>query len=119
MIGQKAISAKLDNEVIRLIDEEAYMSGRKRNRLINDAVVHYVRHLDEERRRRAMGCGGSALEPGRAEAIGKYILDNLTIGEHENIHFTARALGTTEEDLMLRLIRRGIEDYHRRPFAYL
>lgn len=119
MIGQKAISAKLDNEVLRLIDAEASVSGRKRNRLLNDAVLHYSKYLDDERRRKAGGRSGAARGTNRAEEIGKYILDNLTTGEHENIQFTARACGTTEEHLMLLLISRGLEEFKRRPFSYL
>jgi len=119
MIVQKAISAKLDLEALQLLDEEASRSGRKRNRLLNDAVRHYVSFLDEARRREADDRQGVDTQHGRAAEVGKYILDHLTIGEHENIHFTARGIGTSEEDLLLRLIRRGIEEFSRRPFAYL
>lgn len=54
MINQIQISVKLDAKVFVAIEDEMRCTGVKRNRLINDAVLHYINQLDEERHRKCL-----------------------------------------------------------------
>lgn len=46
MIQQKQLTLKLDLNVLGALDTEAFVTGRKRNRLINEAVAFYCRYKD-------------------------------------------------------------------------
>lgn len=48
-VTTQAISVKMDHHTLVALDQEAYVSGVKRNRLINQACDFYIKHLDEER----------------------------------------------------------------------
>ena len=50
MVNQKPISARLDYDVLRIVDQEAFITGIPRNRLINDALKFYAAALDANRR---------------------------------------------------------------------
>lgn len=54
-VTTQAISVKLDHHTLVALDTEAQVSGVKRNRLINLACDFYIKHLDEERFRKARG----------------------------------------------------------------
>ena len=47
------ICVKLDHHVLFALDEECRVTGARRNRLINEACDFYIKHLDDERRRKA------------------------------------------------------------------
>lgn len=49
-VNQKPISVRLDYDVLLMADQEAYMSGIPRNRIINDALKLYVAVADARRR---------------------------------------------------------------------
>lgn len=49
-VNQQPISARLDYDVLHAVDQEAYMSGIPRNRIINDAIKLYVAVADARRR---------------------------------------------------------------------
>lgn len=49
MITQKAISAKLEHEVLEELERESFTSGKKKNRIINDAIRMYVDMQDLKR----------------------------------------------------------------------
>ena len=49
-VNQKAISARLDYDVLRMADQEAFTTGTPRNRIINDALKLYVAVADARRR---------------------------------------------------------------------
>ena len=51
---QKAISAKLDNNVSDMVDSETRTSGVSRNALINMALKWYLEELDDARQQSAM-----------------------------------------------------------------
>lgn len=53
MINQKAIPLKLYSNLVDELDKEASVTGYKRNRIINDAVRHYLKAADTRRRIRA------------------------------------------------------------------
>lgn len=42
MVTQKPISAKIDLSTLEELDLECYVSGRARNRVINDAIKLYI-----------------------------------------------------------------------------
>ena len=48
-VTTQAISVKMDHHTLVALDQEAHVSGVKRNRLINQACDFYIKHLDEER----------------------------------------------------------------------
>ena len=47
---QTAISARIDNETLWILEQETMVSGRTRNRMINEGASMYVRTLDARRR---------------------------------------------------------------------
>lgn len=49
-VNQKPISVRLDYDVLHTVDQEAYMTGTPRNRIINDAIKLYVAVADARRR---------------------------------------------------------------------
>lgn len=57
MPAQKPISVKLDAEVYDALELEMRVTGCKRNRIINVAVLEYLNHLDETRLRKSMMMG--------------------------------------------------------------
>ena len=57
MPTQTPISVKLDQEVYDAIELEMRATGAKRNRIINAAVLEYLKNLDEERRKKCMMVG--------------------------------------------------------------
>lgn len=50
MIRQKAISVKIDYNVLHDLDNEVSASGINRNKLINYAIWYYTRIKDAQRR---------------------------------------------------------------------
>lgn len=56
MITQKSISCKLDNYTYESLKEESHVSGRKVNRIINNAIILYIRWVDMCRR---IQCGSA------------------------------------------------------------
>lgn len=49
MITQKAISAKIEHGVLEELERESFASGKKKNRIINDAIMMYVEFQDLRR----------------------------------------------------------------------
>lgn len=49
-VNQQAISARLDYDVLHMVDQESYSTGIPRNRIINDALKLYVAVADARRR---------------------------------------------------------------------
>lgn len=49
MITQKAISAKIEYGVFEELERESFTSGKKKNRIINDAIRMYVDMQDLKR----------------------------------------------------------------------
>lgn len=47
------VCVKLDHHVLAALDDECRVTGARRNRLINEACDFYIKHLDDERRRKA------------------------------------------------------------------
>ena len=57
MVNQKPISAKLDYEVLHMLEQECYLSGTSKNRIINEAIRAYVAIQDSRRRLAMYGRG--------------------------------------------------------------
>ena len=53
MVNQKAISAKIEYGVLEQLERESFTSGRKKNRIINDALKMYI---DLQDLKRYLGC---------------------------------------------------------------
>lgn len=53
MVNQKAISAKIEHGVLEELERESFMSGKKKNRIINDAIKMYV---EFQYLKRYLGC---------------------------------------------------------------
>lgn len=53
MINQKAISAKIEYEVLEALERESFTSMKKKNRIINDAIRMYV---DMQNLKRYLAC---------------------------------------------------------------
>lgn len=54
MITQKAISAKINCDLLRDLDEEVRLGYSKRNSIINSAVRLYLLYIDTRRSMRAI-----------------------------------------------------------------
>lgn len=119
MTTQKALCVKLDEEVLKDLDWECAVTGRKRNRCINIAVAQWIARLDENRRRKNCGDEEPEAYDGAALELGKYILENLTGEQHAHIRFSAKGVGCSTKHLMYRLIVGALEDFKKRPFSYL
>lgn len=52
MIRQKAISVKIDYSVLHDLEQEVSISGINRNRLINRAIMYYIKTIDAQRKYR-------------------------------------------------------------------
>lgn len=55
MKNQVTICVKLDAEIFDELEKEMGVAGRKRNRIINEAVAHYLEYLDTFRKAIAAG----------------------------------------------------------------
>lgn len=49
MITQKSISLKIDKELLVRLDVECYVSAKKRNAVINQAISEYIELMDFRR----------------------------------------------------------------------
>ncbi len=49
MVNQTAISARIDNNTLWILEQETMVSGRTRNRMLNEGAAMYVRTLDMRR----------------------------------------------------------------------
>lgn len=119
MITQKAISVKMDATTLEELDRECYYHGKKRNRVINDAVEHYMHHLDKVREDSYWKNMRPEAADERYRKLGKYILCNLTDEENGKTRYIASCAGEEREQVILLLIRRGLEEFDKRPFSYL
>lgn len=119
MITQKAISVKMDATTLEELDRECYYNGKKRNRVINDAVEHYMHHLDKVREDSYWKNMRPEAVDERYRKLGKYILCNLTDEENGKTRYIASCAGVEREQAILLLIRRGLEEFDKRPFSYL
>lgn len=119
MITTKAISAKIDADLLQDLDEECRLYGGTRNRRINNAIRLHLEAEDKERYRAYHASCGPMGDDGQALALGKYTLENLTGEQHAHIRFSAKGAGCSPEHLMYRLIVGALEDFRKRPFSYL
>lgn len=119
MITQKAISAKIDADLLHELDEECRMYGGTRNRRINNAIRLHLETEDKERYRAYHASCGSISDMDRQCAAEKYILENMAEYEVFTIDNIAKVLRLDRFGTIMRLLRSGVEDYQRRPFSYL
>lgn len=63
MVNQIAISAKIDSWIIDELEKEIVASGKKRNRIINDALRIYFKYQDARRWDRV--CNHKGNQPDR------------------------------------------------------
>lgn len=63
MVNQIQISVKVDTWLLEELEKEVGVSGKKRNRIINDAIRLYIRHQDARRADRC--CAHDGNQPDR------------------------------------------------------
>lgn len=119
MITTKAISAKIDADLLQELDEECRLYGVTRNRRINNAIRLLLDTEDKERYRAYHASCGSITDMDRRWAAEKYILDSMTDFEARKLENIGKTLRLDRFGTIMRLIREGIEDFQRRPFSYL
>lgn len=73
MINQKAISAKLNYDVLEMIEKESHVSFKSRNRIINDAIRLYCENQDLQRTIRAYGHRSEVARTAVAQFLKKYV----------------------------------------------
>ena len=116
--AQIAVSARLDVETIRVLEEETATSGIRRNSLLNMAALWYVSELDNARREAANGVYGDTdgLTEGMIE---RYLSRSLSCSQLGKLRHVCTALNITETELFTRAIGRFLSEYDRRPFDLL
>lgn len=109
---QRAISAKIDNDIDAEVMKEMSASGIKRNTLINISLRWYLAELDEARRRSAEGYCST-----------KYILSvdtkDFTGGELEKLRYICSGFGCSEEHFVANLLHMALKDYDNNPIRYM
>lgn len=83
MINQKALSLKLNVDILEELDQEVSTTWKSRNRIINEAVKMYLCALETRRRARAHGVGSPVCDKEVAEFLKTWILPeaNYYIGQ--------------------------------------
>lgn len=119
MINQKAISVKMNYDVLEALNEECYISGVPRNRLINKAVRNYIDMIDENRRSKAHGGGGSSSTNIDTSSMGKYILSQFGHNDSEKIRHIAKSCDVSVLEVVLYAVDALLKNWDKRPFAYL
>lgn len=109
---QKAISAKLDNNVSDMVDSETRTSGVSRNALINMSIKWYLEELDEAR------LSSATRVPG-VKYILKLDLNDLTGEELKDLEFISRSMGGTMEAIAMNAIKVMLRDYNKAPMRWM
>ena len=116
--AQIAVSARLDVDTIRVLDEETATSGIRRNSLLNMAAQWYVSELDEARRETVSGSHGDT--DGLAYGVvTRYLSRSLSCSQLAKLRHVCTALNITDAELLTRAISRFLLEYDRRPFDLL
>ena len=110
MITTKAISAKIDADLLQELDEEVSAHFWEEEH-------HKTEH--KERHRAYHASCGSMGDLDRQCTAEKYILDNMTDFEARKLDNIGKVLRLDRFGTIMRLIREGIDDFQRRPFSYL
>lgn len=116
--AQIAVSARLDVETVRVLEEETATSGIRRNSLLNMAAQWYVSELDHARRDAASGVCGDAevLDAGMIE---RYLLRSLSCSQLGKLRHVCMALNVTPDELIVKAVGRLLAEYDNRPFDLL
>ena len=115
--NQRAISARIDHYVMRELDLECAASGQKRNGVINKALHWYITALDDARRAHAHGCTG--VDGTMSTSHERLLTGTLTASELSKLHHIASSLNISIDGLVDRLMRKLLDEYDSKPFAYL
>lgn len=129
-VEQKAIGCKLDLATLHKVEAEQSVSGIKKNALINMALEWYLDELDEERSRVAHGSADSSIYSNQATAqmfagykegntLDSFLIKHMTCGEIDELSHISRQMGATLESITEKALQHFIEDYKKRPFAWL
>lgn len=116
--AQIAVSARLDVETIRVLEEETAISGIRRNSLLNMAAQWYVSELDNARRETVGGLYGDCDGMPDGE-IARYLSRSLSCSQLSKLFHVCTALNITEEQLITRAVGRFLSEFDRRPFDLL
>lgn len=116
--AQIAVSARLDAETVRVLEEETATSGIRRNSLLNMAALWYVSELDNARRETASGANGDT-EVLDAGTIERYLSRSLSCSQLAKLRHVCTALNVTPVELTVKAVSRLLLEYDRRPFDLL
>lgn len=116
--AQTAVSARLDAETVRVLEEETATSGIRRNSLLNMAAQWYISELDNARRETVSGSHGDTdgLTDGM---VTRYLSRSLSCSQLGKLRHVCTALNITETELLTRAVSRFLLEYDRRPFDLL
>lgn len=114
---QRAISARIDHEVICELDLECSASGQTRNGVINKAVHWYITALDDARWAHAHG--GSGEDGTMSTSHERLLTNSLTCQQLSKLHHICASLNVSFDELVERLLERLLESYDDRPMLYL
>lgn len=116
--AQVAVSARLDVETVRVLEEETATSGIRRNSLLNMAAQWYVSELDNARRETVSGVYGDTDRPDGG-TIDRYLTRSLSCSQLAKLLHVCKALNITSGELAIKAISRFLLEYDKRPFDLL
>lgn len=116
---QKAIGCKIDLGILDMVEAEQAVSGVKKNALINMALKWYLDELDEERSRKTHGSAASKYILQSGSTLDSFLAKHMTCGEVDELNHICRQMGVTIDGITEKVLRHFIEDYRKRPFAWL
>lgn len=116
--AQIAVSARLDVDTVRVLEEEAATSGIKRNSLLNMAAQWYVSELDNARRETVSGLYGDTdgLDGSTIEC---FLSRSLSCSQLSKLLHVCTALNVTPDELIVKAVSRLLLEYDKRPFDLL
>lgn len=115
--NQRAISARIDHCVMRELDLECAASGQKRNGVINKAIRWYITALDDARRAQAQG--GTGVDGTVSASHEQLLVASLTASELSKLRHIATALNVSVDELVERLLYKLLDEFDRKPMAYM
>lgn len=116
--AQIAVSARLDAETVRVLEEETATSGIRRNSLLNMAAQWYVSELDNARRETVSGVYGDTDRPDGG-TIDSHLARSLSCSQLAKLLHVCKALNITSDELTIKAISRFLLEYDKRPFDLL
>ena len=113
MITQTTICLKVDSFNLEQLDKECFVSAKKRNRAINEAIASWVRQQDDIRRAKMENKQHSERTIRETIDLMQYIVEGLTCAELSKLEHIATGVGRSRNYAIVALLRQAIHDYDK------